>query len=144
MISPYQERTLHSGLTYCSTQEIPELLACVEADLRAAGYGDKDIFVVRLAVEEALINAIKHGHNYDRRKRASFRYEVTGERVVLEVEDEGCGFDPDQVPDPLLDENLEKPSGRGLFLMRAYMTSVRYNDRGNHVTMCKMRSHSGQ
>ncbi|HOF18390.1 MAG TPA: ATP-binding protein [Phycisphaerae bacterium] len=51
--------------------------------------------------------------------------------------DEGTGFDPTRVPDPTADENLEKPSGRGLMLMRAYMDEVRYNDRGNQVFLMK-------
>ena len=55
-------------------------------------------------------------------------------------EDEGPGFDPHQVPDPLAPENLEKSSGRGLLLMRTYMTWIRYNECGNQVTLCKQRS----
>ncbi len=141
MISTRPEAaTRRSGHSYRSTQEVPELLRPLEQAMAEAGYGEKDIFAVRLALEEALVNAVKHGHKHDPRKRATFRYEVTAERVVLEVEDEGPGFDPGRVPDPLAEENREKPSGRGLFLMRAYMTSVTYNDRGNRVTLCKHRS----
>jgi serine/threonine-protein kinase RsbW len=62
--------------------------------------------------------------------------------VVIEIEDEGDGFDPDALPDPSALENLERSCGRGVFLMRHYMTSVRYNRRGNRVTMWKRRATS--
>jgi serine/threonine-protein kinase RsbW len=95
---------------------------------------------VKLALEEALVNAIKHGHKHDPNKTACFHYQVTPECVITQVQDEGPGFDPEQVPDPLAEENIEKASGRGLFLMRAYMTSIAFNDRGNHVTLTKQKS----
>jgi len=127
-------------LSFHSTSEVPALVQRLEEAMHESGYSDKDVFAVRLALEEALVNAIKHGHKYDRSKRAVFRYEVTDECVRAEVEDEGRGFRPEDVPDPLAEENLEKAGGRGLFLMRAYMTSVSYNERGNRVTMYKRRS----
>jgi serine/threonine-protein kinase RsbW len=108
--------------------------------MSALGYAERDVFGVRLAVEEALVNALKHGHRYDASKVARVRYQVTDERVVLEIEDEGPGFDPAGVADPLTAEGLERCCGRGLLLMRHYMTSVRYNQRGNGVTLCKCRS----
>jgi len=104
------------------------------------GYPDADLFAVRLALEEAVMNAIKHGHNGDTSREVPVRYDVTPEQVVIEVEDEGPGFDPDQVLDPRSPEALERPCGRGLYLMRCFMNSVQYNDRGNTVTMCKQRS----
>jgi serine/threonine-protein kinase RsbW len=65
---------------------------------------------------------------------------VTAERVLAEVEDEGPGVDPKSVPDPRDPENLERPGGRGLLLMRHYMSSVHYSGRGNVVTLCQYRS----
>ena len=61
------------------------------------------------------------------------------ERVVVEIEDEGPGFDVEDVPDPTAEENLEKPSGRGIMLMRAFMDRVEYLDRGNRVVLEKSR-----
>jgi serine/threonine-protein kinase RsbW len=115
-------------------------LAAVVAAMQAAGYPEKDQFAVRLALEEALANGIKHGNRLDPARSVSLRYRVTPETVLAEVEDEGPGFDAGHVPDPLAPENLERPSGRGLFLMRFYMTWVRYNERGNRVTLCKYRT----
>jgi serine/threonine-protein kinase RsbW len=120
--------------------EIAPVLDGVLAAMEAAGYSEKDRFSVRLALDEALANGIKHGNQYDRSKWVWLRYRVTAKAVRAEVEDQGPGFDPGEVPDPLAPENLERFSGRGLFLMRAYMTSVRHNQRGNCIVMCKERS----
>jgi serine/threonine-protein kinase RsbW len=99
-------------------------------------YPDAARFAVRLAMEEALVNAFRHGHkNLPASETVRFQYSVSAGEVVLEVEDKGPGFDPEGVRDPTLDENLELPTGRGLLLMRAYMTSVEYFGRGNHVRM---------
>jgi serine/threonine-protein kinase RsbW len=129
-----------SALAVRSTAELLPLLDVIASAMSALGYADRDVFGVRLAVEEALVNALKHGHHYDSSKAARVRYQVTNERVLLEVEDEGPGFDPASVADPLTEEGRERCSGRGLLLMRHYLTSVRYNQRGNTVTLCKCRT----
>jgi serine/threonine-protein kinase RsbW len=67
------------------------------------------------------------------------RYYVDPDRIVFMVRDEGCGFRPADVPDPTADENLERPSGRGLMLMQSYMTKVRYSETGNEVWLLKER-----
>lgn len=103
------------------------------------GYEGPDAFAVKLALEEALANAIKHGNRNDPRKLVEVRIRVTDEEVRITVCDEGAGFDLGAVPDPTLDENLTKPFGRGVMLMRTYMTHVEYNDAGNCVTMIKRR-----
>jgi len=100
-------------------------------------YGEVAAFAVKLALEESLNNAIRHGNGCDPGKRIEVRYEVNSERVVVSVVDEGPGFVPDDVPDPTVDENLEKPSGRGIMLMHAYMDEVTHNPQGNQVTMVK-------
>lgn len=123
-----------------TTAEIGEVIEAVAAAMAAAGYLDKDRFAVRLALEEAIVNAIKHGHQGDSTKRVWVRCQVRTDRVLAEVKDQGKGFDPRQVPDPLAPENLDRPSGRGLLLMRSYVTWLRFNERGNGVTLCKARS----
>jgi serine/threonine-protein kinase RsbW len=123
-----------------SFAEMEPALTAVLADMAAAGYGDKDQFAVRLALDEALANGIKHGNRENPAKRVSLRYRVTPETLLAEVEDQGPGFDPERVPDPLAPENLERACGRGLFLMRIYMTCVRHSERGNCVTLCKYRT----
>jgi len=108
--------------------------------LEAREFSDKDLFGVKLALEEALVNAIKHGNGMDPDKTVRVRCTVNSTMVEIDIEDEGEGFDPADVPDPTDDDNLEKPSGRGLMLMRAFMSSVEYNSRGNRVLMAKRRS----
>ena len=123
-----------------SAGEVVPLVDRVAAAMEAEGYPEHDVFAMRLALEEALVNALKHGHRNDPGKQVQVRYDVTAERALAEVRDEGPGFDPDAVPDPLAAENLERPSGRGLLLMRHYLSWVRHNARGNAVTLCKRRS----
>ena len=102
-------------------------------------WDERAVFAVRLALEEALVNAIKHGNRMDPTKHVTVRYAVDAQRVFIEVEDEGPGFEPTDVPDPTLPENLENPSGRGLMLMRAYMDEVEHVGRGNLVRLAKSR-----
>jgi serine/threonine-protein kinase RsbW len=99
---------------------------------------DHDIFSIRLALEEALVNAIKHGNQMDQSKKVQVSYRLLADRFEVAIADEGSGFDPNDVPDPTAAENLERPCGRGLMLMRHYMSEVRYNDRGNAVVMSKV------
>jgi serine/threonine-protein kinase RsbW len=97
-----------------------------------------EVFSIKLALEEALINAIKHGNQMDRAKKVRVHYRVSRECFEVRVADEGAGFDPNDVPDPTAVENLERPCGRGLMLMRHYMTDVIYNQAGNCVAMSKV------
>ncbi|MCC7390115.1 MAG: ATP-binding protein [Phycisphaerales bacterium] len=100
------------------------------------GYAKGARFALRLAVEEAIANAFRHGHkNLPADTPVEVAYDLSDERVFVSVEDQGPGFVPDAVPDPTLDENLETPGGRGLVLMRAYMTRIAHNPTGNRVEM---------
>lgn len=112
----------------------------IEAALHAAGYGDQDVFYIKLAMEEALVNAIKHGNQLDPAKKVFVSYTVAADRFDCKIADEGPGFDPGEVPDPTLPENLDRPCGRGLFLIRRFMTDVTYHGKGNVVTMSKVRA----
>jgi CheY-like chemotaxis protein len=123
-----------------SDAEAAGLLDAVAAAVAAADYPDKDAFAVRLALHEALANAFKHGNRGDPAKGVRVRYHVGCDSVEIEVEDEGAGFDPSAVPDPRAPENLERPGGRGIHLMRTYMTDCIFNEKGNRVTLRKARS----
>ena len=127
------------ALVVTSTDIIPFLdeLAC---ELAQAGWSDADAFAIRLSLEEAIVNAIKHGHQHDAGKQVRIRSRLQDDSFLAEVEDEGPGFDPHDLPDPTEPENLCRPSGRGVFLMRHYMTWVRFNEQGNCVTLCKYRT----
>lgn len=108
-------------------------------ELDRHGYDEAAAFAVKLALEESLNNAIKHGNELDPQKTITIEYQVDGTQVKVAVADQGLGFDPAAVPDPRADENLEKPCGRGIMLMRAYMDEVCYNMCGNRVEMVKCR-----
>jgi serine/threonine-protein kinase RsbW len=116
------------------------LLRRLMDELRPLGYCEKDLFGIRLALEEAFVNAIKHGNRNDTSKKVRIRYQACAAQFLIEVQDEGRGFDSEGVPDPLAPENLERPGGRGVFLMRHYMSWVHYSEAGNAVTLCKVRS----
>jgi len=123
-----------------SVSELHPLVERVGAAMASVGFPGGDSFAVRLALEEAVVNAIKHGHQHDPSKVVRVAYRVSPQRVELEIEDEGPGFRPDDVPDPLEPENLERACGRGVFLMRHYMNEVTFNERGNCVTLRKWRA----
>jgi serine/threonine-protein kinase RsbW len=110
----------------------------IERQLQRRCASDHDVFSVRLALEEALVNAIKHGNQMDRAKKVHISYRFLPGRFEVRVTDEGPGFDPAGVPDPTAAENLERPCGRGLMLMRHYMSEVLYSERGNSVLMSKV------
>jgi serine/threonine-protein kinase RsbW len=107
------------------------------------GYCKDDRFALRLGLEEAIANAFKHGNKCEPHRSICARWAACPECIVIYVTDEGVGFDPRQVPDPRCTENLEKPCGRGLFLMKSYMTELRFNDRGNEVCLIKVRKNKG-
>src|SRR2546422_5031638 len=94
----------------------------VERVLQQVQFNEHDIFSIKLALEEALVNAIKHGNQMDRAKKVHISYRLHADRFEVRIVDEGPGFDPSDVPDPTAFENLERPCGRGLMLMRHYMT----------------------
>lgn len=124
------------------TAEAKRVLDEVLAQMTENKWGEHDKFGVHMAVEEALMNAIKHGNQLDSSKDVKVISRLSQDRMFIQITDEGEGFVPSDVPDPTDDENLELPSGRGLMLMRNFMTTVEFNDAGNSVWMEKLRSAS--
>lgn len=126
---PLQTTVLHH-------QDFPSFLQRLQDALRCAGYSEADQFGIRMACEEALVNGHRHGNGGDVLKTVTVQYRVD-DQVFIRVEDQGNGFDLHAVPDPMLPENLERPSGRGLLLMRTYMDEVWFL--GNAVEMRRRR-----
>ncbi len=118
-------------------QSVQERIIQLLEELR---FEDRDVFGIRLALEEALVNAIKHGNQMDPSKTVRIMCRAGFQKVRIEIEDQGEGFHPADVPDPTADENLERPCGRGIMLMRAFMTSITFNPSGNCVILVKERS----
>jgi serine/threonine-protein kinase RsbW len=101
------------------------------------GIVEPDSIDVVVALDEAIVNAIKHGNGYDPHKRVKVIAEISQEQATFSIEDEGMGFRIEEVPDPCAPENLLRPNGRGLLLIRNIMDEVSYNARGNSMTMVK-------
>ncbi len=107
------------------------------------GFENGSGFAIRLALEEAITNAFVHGNERapaNTEDTVTVEYRVDDAAVDVAVEDRGPGFNPDALPDPTSEENLAKPSGRGVMLMRAYMSEVFFNEPGNRVRLVYRRS----
>ena len=89
----------------------------------------------RVGLTEALSNAMLYGNDSDPGKRVRVEVTIKHEEVSVIVTDQGMGFDPASVPDPTLPGNISKTGGRGIFLMKALMAEVKFNERGNSVTL---------
>ena len=88
---------------------------------KAAGFDEGERYKIGMAVREGVINAVNYGNGCQRAKKVHLTFERGPEKLVIHVLDQGTGFNLADVPDPLLDENLLKSSGRGIFLMRTFM-----------------------
>jgi serine/threonine-protein kinase RsbW len=115
---------------------IEELLV----QLRARHWSRRDRFAVHLAMEEALTNAIHHGNQCDPAKQVAISCRLGPELVRIEIADQGNGFDPHAVGDPTDPDRRELPSGRGLTLIRAFMSRVEFRDCGRHLILARDRS----
>ena len=104
--------------------------ACQKHNVHESHYGN-----ILIALTEAVNNAIHHGNRLDPSKQVTMGYEVKGDKIIFVVSDQGPGFDFEHLPDPTEPENIEKPHGRGVFLMRALADSVEFSDHGATVAM---------
>ncbi len=107
--------------------------------LEANGFDNDDIFAVHLALEEAFLNAVKHGNKMDPAKEVKIDYSVGLDRIEISMTDEGEGFEPASVADPRYGEGLYRPGGRGLLLMNSYMDMVTFNEKGNGLYMIRYK-----
>ena len=112
-------------------REVDKFVARIEA----WGVSHDESLALRHSLHEAVVNAVRHGNAGDANRHVRICYRFLSNDIFIEVEDEGRGFDRSSVADPTTDENRIRPGGRGLLMMRHFMTSVEYNDRGNCVTM---------
>lgn len=119
----------HAEVATFQRRLLKMLVAC---DFRAT-----DVFVIQLAVEEALTNSKQHGNRMDRSKRVQVMVALGKKECRIRIRDEGDGFDPAEVSDLAASE---RPSGRGLWLMQQCMHEVRYNGKCNVVTLVRRRS----
>ncbi|MEY4565512.1 MAG: hypothetical protein RLY14_482 [Planctomycetota bacterium] len=107
--------------------------------LTSYGWDGREYFHVQMAIEEAMVNAIKHGNKESPDKSVAVRFRIAENLVWIQLTDQGEGFNPEALPDPTDEEHLDQPHGRGVMLIKELMTGVHYNERGNQVTMHKVR-----
>jgi len=106
-----------------------------------AGFAEDEIHRIAMSVREAAVNAVLHGNAYDPGKKMTVGFETTNDSLIITIADEGRGLDETSVPDPLSPDNLLKQSGRGIFLIKAFMDEVKIRklDPGTEVTLIKHR-----
>ncbi|MDY0096095.1 MAG: response regulator [Candidatus Vecturithrix sp.] len=141
-LNPFTERTIHI--------EIPSQLKFIKgishniiADAKLMGYDEADLYdKIPVTIDEAVTNAIKHGNKFQEEKKVYIDIQINIERIKIVVADEGEGFDVTSVPDPTDPTNFLKPSGRGILFMSIGMDEIRYNQKGNVLTLIKYRKSS--
>jgi serine/threonine-protein kinase RsbW len=116
---------------------IPDFIFGLTEKLKSLALAEKDAFNIKLSLEEALVNAIKHGNRLNPDLCVEVMLEATDERIEITVRDQGQGFNVVSIADPTAPENLKKSSGRGVFLMKHLMDKVEYFDGGRGVKMIK-------
>lgn len=124
-----QELILKSSL-----DSLADLEQFVDNIIDKAGLDEDTAARFQLVMSEACTNAIMHGNKMDESKKVFIKSEVMDNKIVVTVEDQGIGFNPDSVPDPLATDNLLKTSGRGVYLIRQYADKVSYSPKGNVLT----------
>jgi len=116
---------------------IPEFIQTFMEKIKHLLLEEGDIFNIKLSLEEALVNAIKHGNKLHPNLSVEVNIEIQDDRLMIEVVDQGEGFDFKSIPDPTNEENLKKLSGRGIFLIRKLMDKVDFFDCGRRIKMIK-------
>jgi serine/threonine-protein kinase RsbW len=101
---------------------------------------EEEVFKIKLALEEAITNAMRHGNKLTRDKLVTVKIQASRKKAFFDVHDEGAGFDFLRLSDPTAQENLRRPSGRGIFLMRKLMDNVEFYDGGRGVRVSKTLS----
>ena len=116
------ERFLESTLD--SVDHAEELAVGVA---QRAGFDEEDLLKIGMAVRESVVNAVVHGNRYNANKKVRFSVAKNSERFTIRIADEGEGFEYQEVPNPLDEENLLRGSGRGIFLIRSFMDELQIN-----------------
>ncbi len=136
-----EENRMSASLVLASRlEEVTAFMNYLLKVLTANEFAANELFAIQLAVEEALVNAAKHGNRMDPRKQIHLRFAVRANGFQIQIRDEGQGFDPNRVPNPEDPLYRERPRGRGLWLLRNYMHEVQFNAKGNRVTLIRRRS----
>ena len=123
-----------------STDSGPEVIGPLLEALEKFHWNKDDRFAIQMAVEEALMNAIKHGNECNPEKPVQVILKFSDKQFYGKITDQGGGFDPDCIRDPTTDDNVDQACGRGVMLMKNFVDTVSYNATGNEVEMTKQRT----
>ena len=133
---------IHEHLDFSLPSEIAlmhPLLDYLLGRVAALGVAEKDNTHLFIALDEAFVNAVKHGNKFDATKTVCLTADLSAQEARFTIEDQGAGFDVRNIPDPCDPANLFKTSGRGVLLIHNIMDEVQYNERGNRITLVKKR-----
>ncbi len=141
--SPPESITSRVSLTLeSSLASVDKVERTAESFAERAGFDEDTVPNIAMAVREAAVNAVLHGNAYDSSKHITASFEATAESLIIRIADQGPGLDPSTIPDPLAPENILRGSGRGIFLIRAFMDEVHFRQLhpGAELTLIKHRS----
>jgi serine/threonine-protein kinase RsbW len=139
-LNPFTERAIHIQIP-SQLKFIQGIAHNIIADAKLMGYNERELRdKIPVTVDEAVTNAIKHGNKFQEDKYVTIDVFMNTDRIQIVVADEGPGFDVKAVPDPTDPMNFLKPSGRGILFMHIGMDVVRYNEKGNVLTLIKYRN----
>jgi serine phosphatase RsbU (regulator of sigma subunit)/anti-sigma regulatory factor (Ser/Thr protein kinase) len=125
-------------------EEMDRAVAVILSSMDSLGYPDESIRKMKIVLIELLANSIDHGNKKDHLKKVTIGHIIDDNKAVISVLDEGNGFDPKNIPDPTLPENLVKDSGRGLYIVKNYVDKLEFNTAGNRVTVTKNFIHKAE
>ena len=125
-----------------SLESVNQVEQKAEQYARQAGFDEDTVPQISMAAREAAVNAVLHGNAYDAQKKITVAFAPGADGMTIKVADQGPGMDPDTVPDPLAPENILRGSGRGIFLIRAFMDEVHFRqlNPGTEITLTKHRT----
>ena len=125
-----------------SLDSVNKIEQTAELCAERAGFDEDTVPHIAMAVREAAVNAVLHGNSYDTNKHITASFETTADTLIIRVTHQGPGLDPDTLPDPLAPENILRGSGRGIFLIRAFMDEVHFRQLhpGTELTLIKYRT----
>jgi serine/threonine-protein kinase RsbW len=120
-------------------ESVEEVEAAADQLATEAGLDEDQRFHIAMAVREAAVNAVLHGNEYDPARQIEVSLENTGKDLMITIADQGRGFDPGKIPDPLAKENILRGTGRGIFLIRSLMDEVHFRQLhpGTELTLVK-------
>jgi serine/threonine-protein kinase RsbW len=125
-----------------SLDSVNKVEQTAEQYAQRSGFDAETISQIAMAVREAAVNAVLHGNAYDKTKHITASFETTGDALIIRLADQGPGLEPENIPDPLAPENILRGSGRGIFLIRAFMDEVNFRQLhpGTELTLIKHRT----